>query len=84
MSVSPPRFRYCGGAVVSPALLHAPPPLRLPLAVDEDLRGAELLQEFLLYVFRFDPSLLLLPVKESTQCVKKKHKIMDTIMFLLA
>lgn len=49
---------------MSPALLHAPPPLRLPLPVDEYLRGAQLLQEFLLYVLRFNPRLLLLPASE--------------------
>lgn len=61
MSVSPPCFRDRGGTVVSPTLLHAPPPLRLPLPIDENLRGAQLLQELLLYVLRLNPSLLLLP-----------------------
>lgn len=43
--------------------LHAPPPLGLALAVDEDLGGAQLLQELLLDVLGFNPSLLLLPAR---------------------
>lgn len=63
LSVSPPCFRDRGGTVVSPALLHAPPPLRLPLPVDENLGGAELLQELLLHVLRLNPGFLLLPAR---------------------
>lgn len=43
--------------------LHAPPPLGLALAVDENLGGSQLLQELLLDVLGFDPSLLLLPAR---------------------
>lgn len=48
---------------MSPALLHAPPPLRLPLPVDENLGGAKLLQELLLHVLRLNPGFLLLPAR---------------------
>lgn len=51
---------------MSPALLHTPPPLRLPLPVDENLGGAELLQELLLHVLRLNPGFLLLPARQHT------------------
>lgn len=63
MPVSPPRLGDGGGAVVPATFLHAPPPLGLALAVDENLRGAQLLQELLLNVLGFNPSLLLLPAR---------------------
>jgi len=47
--------------VVPPALLDAPAALTLPLAVDQDLRRAQRLQELLLHVLGLDPRLLLLP-----------------------
>lgn len=61
MPISPPRLGHRGGAVVPATLLHAPPPLRLALTVDQNLGGSQLLQELLLHVLGFDPSLLLLP-----------------------
>ena len=47
--------------MVPPALLDAPAALAFALAVDQDLRGAQLLQELLLHVLGLDPGLLLLP-----------------------
>lgn len=57
---------------MSATLLHAPPPLRLPLSIDEDLRGAQFLQEFLLDVFGLDPSLFFLP-ENDTQRRQRTH-----------
>lgn len=61
LPVSPPCLGDTVGAVVPPTLLHAPLPLRLPLAADEYVGGAELLQVFFLHVLGSDPRLLLLP-----------------------
>lgn len=72
LSVSPSCLGDRGGAVVPPTFLHAPPPLRLPLPVDENLRGAQLLQELLLHVLGFNPSLLLLPARQRTRTVTTK------------
>lgn len=69
LSVSPPCLGDRGGTVVPPTFLHAPPPLRLPLPVDENLRGAQLLQELLLDVLGFNPSLLLLPARQRARTV---------------
>lgn len=72
MPISPPRLGDGGGAVVPATLLHAPPPLGLALAVDENLGGAQLLQELLLNVLGFDPSLLLLPAR---RCVSECDRV---------
>lgn len=61
VSVSPPRLGHAVGAVVPPTLLHAPPPLRLPLAMVEYVGGAKLPQVFFLHVLGSDPRLLVLP-----------------------
>lgn len=66
LPVSPPRLGNRGGAVVPATLLHAPPSLGLALAVDEDLGGSQLLQELLLHVLGFDPSLLFLPARRQS------------------
>lgn len=63
MSVSPPRLGDGGGAVVPATFLHTPPPLGLALPIDENLCGAQLLQELLLHVLGFNPGFLLLPVR---------------------
>lgn len=80
LPVSSSRFGDRGGAVVSPALLHAPPPLRLPLPVDENLRGAQLLQELLLDVLRFNPRLLLLPAREHATFVTDLQRSVTAAM----
>ena len=65
LSVSSPCFGCSGSTVVSPTLLHAPLPLRLPLSIDEYLRGAQLIQEFLLHILRVNPRLFFLPAQEN-------------------
>lgn len=72
LPISPPRLGDGGGAVVPAALLHAPAPLGLALAVDENLGGAQLLQELLLDVLGFDPSLLLLPARRCVSACDRR------------
>lgn len=63
MPISPSCLGDRGGAVVPATFLHAPPPLGLALAVGENVGGSQFLQELLLDVLGFDPSLLLLPAR---------------------